>query len=250
MHHAAQSLHRTARNRAAPQPTAVHHTNHTHIIGRGASGHVARARGKSNHTQAHNLPNRLLPPGTHSLPSLTAVATAAPCHAVLCSDAGHEGSVEDVGFSQQLPWAASASLDSNLSIWELERLVQRGTCAHPAVSWRLGAGPLCFVSGVLSAAAGRVICCGDAVAGRADVDTYGGWVGCRWKQVRRPRWPHQSLVGHLSQPPCDRAGYRPDPDTGTATFPSRCWSSLPTPQCAERSPLRRSAAQSERWPQD
>lgn len=49
--------------------------------------------------------------------------------------------MEAVGFSGQLPLAASASLDGKLMIWDCGTLSQRGACEHPSVSAGCRWGP-------------------------------------------------------------------------------------------------------------
>lgn len=51
--------------------------------------------------------------------------------------AGHEDSVEAVGFAPSLPLAASAGVDGKLLIWDCATLSQRGSCEHPAVRGRV-----------------------------------------------------------------------------------------------------------------
>ncbi|KAI8465401.1 MAG: WD40-repeat-containing domain protein [Monoraphidium minutum] len=50
---------------------------------------------------------------------------------VLAALAGHEDSVEAVGFSRHLPLAASAGMDGKLVIWDANGWTQRGVCEHP-----------------------------------------------------------------------------------------------------------------------
>jgi ribosome assembly protein SQT1 len=49
--------------------------------------------------------------------------------------AGHEDSVEAVGWSPHLPLAASAGVDGCLRIWDVNNCgLERSKCEHPDVS--------------------------------------------------------------------------------------------------------------------
>ena len=55
---------------------------------------------------------------------------------------GHEDSVETVGFSSNLPLAASAGVDGKLLVWDLNALCQRGSpCTHPDAVTRMAWHP-------------------------------------------------------------------------------------------------------------
>ena len=58
----------------------------------------------------------------------------------------HTGSVESVGFCDVLPYAATASLDGQLILWDVQSLSTRHTCKHDApvvkVKWVPDSGNL------------------------------------------------------------------------------------------------------------
>ncbi len=68
-------------------------------------------------------------------PTLGTIASLDP------PSAGHENSVEAIGFSHHLPLAASAGVDGNLLIWDLATLSQRGQGVHPDVITRMAWHP-------------------------------------------------------------------------------------------------------------
>jgi WD40 repeat protein len=55
-----------------------------------------------------------------------------PTCSVRCR-AGHEDSVEAVGFSRHLNLAATAGIDGKLIVWSCDAFTERGVCQHPEV---------------------------------------------------------------------------------------------------------------------